>query len=74
MSPPGMPKHSPNPFCAEELALSPPGVSREEAILGLAGPAHSELDLTRSARSGAEVPMHMKFIDEMLGGFEQMPF
>lgn len=74
MSPPGMLEDPLSPFYAEELALSPPGLSREEALLGFAGPAPTELDLMRSARSGAEDPRHMSFIDDMLGGFEQMPF
>ena len=74
MSPPGMLEDPLSPFYAEELALSPPGRSREEAMLGLAGPAPSELDMMRSARSGAEAPLDMAFIDDMLGGFEQMPF
>jgi hypothetical protein len=74
MSPPGMLEDPFSPYYAEELALSPPGLSREEAILGLAGPAPSELDMMRSARSGPEDLTHMGFIDDMLGGFEQMPF
>ncbi|GAB7336415.1 hypothetical protein MBLNU13_g09716t1 [Cladosporium sp. NU13] len=74
MSPPGVLEDPLSPFYAEELALSPPGVSREETMLGLACPAPSELDLMRSARSGAKDPTHMRFIDDMLGGFHQMPF
>lgn len=74
MSPPGMLEDPLSPFHAEELAMSPPGLSREEAMMGLAGPVPTELDLMRSARSGPEESRHMAFIDDMLGGFEQMPF
>jgi hypothetical protein len=74
MSPPGMLEDPLSPYYAEDLALSPPGLSREEAMLGFAGPAPSELDMMRSARSGPEDLTHMGFIDDMLGGFEQMPF
>jgi hypothetical protein len=74
MSPPGMLEDPLRPYYTEELALSPPGLSRKEAMLGLAGPAPSELDMMKSARSGPEDLAHMGFIDDMLGGFEQMPF
>ena len=74
MSPQGMMEDPISPFYAEELAVSPPGMSREEAMMGLTGPAPNELDLMRSARSGPEDAKHMGFIDDMLGGFEQMPF
>lgn len=74
MSPPGMLEDPLSPFYAEEPALSPPRLSREEAMLDLAAPAPSGLDLLRSARNEPEYPRHMGFIDNMLGGFEQMPF
>lgn len=63
-----------SPYYAEELARSPPGLNREEAMLGVTSSASDEFDLRRMARSSPENPAHMNFIDDMLGGFEQMPF
>lgn len=74
MSPQDMLEDPLSPFYAEELALSPPGLSREEAMMGLTSSAPDEYDLRRMARSSPENPAHMNFIDDMLGGFDQMPF
>lgn len=74
MSPLDMLEGPLSPYYAEELALSPPGLSREEAVLDLTAPAPSGLDLFRSARNEPEDPRHMSFIDDMLRGFEKMPF
>lgn len=74
MSPAGMLEDLLTPFYAEELALSPPVLRREEEMLDLAAPAPSGLDLSRSFRSQTEDPRHINFIEDMLGGFEQMPF
>jgi hypothetical protein len=62
-----------SPFFEEDL-FSPPGRSREEAMLGMVSSAPNELDLMRSATSGHERMPDMGVLDGIFGGFDPQPY
>ena len=62
-----------SPYFEEDL-LSPRGRPREDPMLDIARYAPNELDMMMLARSDYERPPDMRVLDDMLAGFDALPY